>query len=125
MKNAAIFGCGSGGKRTFVHLRSKYRIVAFLDNDQGQHRSRVFGVPVRDPESYDYSQAEHVFIASMFFDQILMQLLALGVPSSKIEYVSDEILMRDLPNTVAHRLGFPDSLNVLRRAFYLPFRLLR
>lgn len=125
MENAAIFGCGAGGKRACSHLRSKYRVVTFLDNNQGAHGSRVFGVPVGDPESYDYSQVEHVFIASMYFDEILVQLLALGVPSSKIEYVSNEILMRDQPDTSNGGAGFLESFNVLRRAFYLPFRLLR
>ena len=123
MKSAAIFGCGAGGKRACLHLGSKYRIVTFLDNNEGEHGSRVFGVPVRDPESYDYGQVEHVFIASMYFDEILAQLLALGVPTSKIEYVSDEILMRD--QRPDRGPGFSISLNALRRAFYLPFRLLR
>jgi FlaA1/EpsC-like NDP-sugar epimerase len=125
MKKAAIFGCGLAGKRACLHFRTKYRIVAFLDNDPKKHGSRVLGVPVRSPEGYDYSQAAHVFIASMYLDEILVQLLALGVPSAKIEYVSDDILMRDPVNAPAGRIGFRDFLTALRRAFYLPLRLLR
>src|SRR5206468_2746297 len=45
MKNAAVFGCGSAGRRTYLHFRSKYRITTFLDNDKRQHGSRVLGVP--------------------------------------------------------------------------------
>ena len=125
MKNAAVFGCGGAGRRTYLHFRSKYRITTFLDNDKQRHGSRVLGVPVLDPEAFDYHQVEHVFIGSMYFDEILVQLLALRVPSAKIEFVSNEILMRDSPNVTVGGLRFPQSVNALRRAFYVPFRLLR
>ena len=125
MKNAAVFGCGGAGRRTYLHFRSKYRITTFLDNDKQRHGSRVLGVPVLDPETFDYRQVENVFIGSMYFDEILVQLLVLGVPSSKIEFVSNDILMRDSLNLTAGRLRFPRSVHALRRAFYVPFRLLR
>jgi hypothetical protein len=125
MKNAAIFGCGGAGRRAYLHFRSKYRIVAFLDNDARKHGSSVLGVPVHDPDVYDYSEVEHVFIGSMYFDEILVQLLAFAVPSSKIEFVSSEILMRDALETTAGGLLFPQAIHALRRAFYMPFRLLR
>ena len=117
MNRAAIFGCGTGGKRACMYLGSKYRVVTFLDNNRQAHGSRVCGIPVNDPGNFDYQQVEHVFIASMYFDAILVQLLTLGVPSSKIEEVSDQILMNDQPKRRA--------FGALRRAFYLPFRLLR
>jgi hypothetical protein len=125
MKNAAIFGCGAAGRRACLHFRSKYRIVAFLDNDIRKQGSRVLGVPVHDPDTYDYGEVERVFIGSMYFDEILVQLLAFGVPSSKIEFVSNEILMREPLDATAGGFRFPWSIQVLRRAFYVPFRLLR
>ena len=117
MRNAAIFGCGAAGKHAYSHLRTRYRIITFLDNRREQHGSRVFGVLVRDPEGYDYSEVDHVFIASMHFDEIVVQLLELGVPCSKIECVSDETLTRDAQRRPVSTL--------IRRALYLPFRLLR
>ena len=125
MKHVAIFGCGIGGRRACLHLRSKYKVAAFLDNNRKVHGSRLLGLPVCDPEIYDYNQVEHVFIASMYFDEILVQLLMLGVPSSKIECVSEGILMRESPNTLDGWFAFSGSFNLLRRAFYVPFRFLR
>jgi len=124
MKNVAIFGCGTAGKRAWMHLRSKYKIVTFLDNDKQKQGSKVGGVPVSDPETYDYGRLDHVFIASMYLDEILVQLLAQGVPSAKIEYVSHEILQKEPPQVLAATLG-SDSLGLLRKALYVPFRLLR
>ena len=125
MKNAAIFGCGAAGRQAYLYFRLKYRIVAFLDNDARKQGSRVLGVPVLDPATYDYQQVEHVFIGSMYLDEILVQLLAFAVPSSKIEFVSNEILMREPLDTAAGGLRFPRAIHALRRAFYVPFRLLR
>jgi FlaA1/EpsC-like NDP-sugar epimerase len=124
MKNVAIFGCGTAGRRAWTHLRSKYKIVTFLDNDKQKQGSKVGGIPVADPVTYDYSRLDHVFIASMYLDEILVQLLAQGVPSTKIEYVSLEILSRESPKVGAAALG-SDSFGLLRKALCVPFRLLR
>jgi FlaA1/EpsC-like NDP-sugar epimerase len=123
LRTIAIFGCGSAGRRACLHYKSKYSITAFLDNDRNKHGSVVDGVPVCDPEEFDYDSVEHVFIASMYLDQILVQLLALRVSSSKIDYVSDQILMQDGPQR--DRLGLLHFAHELQRALYVPFRLLR
>jgi FlaA1/EpsC-like NDP-sugar epimerase len=125
MKNIAIFGCGTAGKAAYLRLKSKCRVVAFLDNNKRKHGSRMFGLPVHNPESYDYSQIEHVFIASMYIDEILVQLLELHVPSSKIEYISDEVMMRSPSHHAGGMRRVSDFLNALRVLFYVPFRLLR
>src|SRR5438128_2710093 len=98
MKNIAIFGCGTAGRRAWSHLRSSYKVVAFLDNDHRRRGSKVYGVQVFDPETYDYVQVDHVFIASMYFDEMFTQLLSFDV-SSKIEYLGNDILMRDRLST--------------------------
>jgi hypothetical protein len=125
MKKTAIFGCGTAGRRAFLLLRSKYKVVTFLDNNKRQQGSRVLGVRVQDPETYDYRQVEHVFIGSMYCDEILVQLLALGVPSSKIEFVNNDILTRDPVYTTRGRSLFSLAMHSLLRAFYVPFRVLR
>jgi hypothetical protein len=123
MKTIAIFGCGAAGKRAWLHLRSRYKIAAFLDNDAAKQGCRIGGVRVFNPAGYDYDKVDHVFIASMFVDEILLQLLRLGVPSSKIEYVApDDAVKHMVRSGGAPGLG---PLHFLRRACYIPFRLLR
>ena len=124
MNSIAIFVCGSAGKRAWLQLKTKHRILTFLDNDSAKQGSRVCGVLVRDPEKYDYGKVEHVFIASMYLDEILVQLLRLGVHSSKIEYAGQETL-KCSSKTLARELGHSRALSMVRRAFYIPFRLLR
>jgi FlaA1/EpsC-like NDP-sugar epimerase len=123
MKKAAIFGCGSAGQWAWAQLRSKYRIVAFLDNDPAKHGSKVRGVEVCDPEVYNYDEIERVFIASIYLDEILVQLLQLGVASSKIDYVNLN-KVRPQQQTVFQTLGYSDSFRPLRRVLLVPFRLL-
>jgi len=125
MKDIAIFGCGIAGKRAWHPLKSRYRIITFLDNDAHKHGLRVFGIAVSDPKTYDYNRVDHVFIASMYLDEILVQLLELGVHSSKIEYVSTDMPYMDPPKTVAGTFCRSSTLSWLRRVFYIPFRLLR
>jgi FlaA1/EpsC-like NDP-sugar epimerase len=122
MTRVAIFGCGSAGQRTCLHYRAKCRIVAFLDNDRSKHGTRVLGVPVCDPEQFKFDDVDQILIASMYLDQILVQLLTLGAPSSKIEYVSDDVMMGDVSVPFT---GFPRLVSTLESALYLPFRLLR
>jgi FlaA1/EpsC-like NDP-sugar epimerase len=118
MEKIAIFGCGTAGRRALPELRLQYKVVNFLDNDARIHGSKVAGVRVSNPENYDYDAVERVFIASMYLDEILVQLLGLGVPSSKIQYVKQESLGR----AASRRWR---GLDAVQRALYVPFRLLR
>jgi FlaA1/EpsC-like NDP-sugar epimerase len=118
MKNVAIFGCGLAGQRAYKQLKSRYFVVTFLDNDSAKHDQRLFGIPISNPDTYDYSQVDVVFIASMYLDEILVQLLGLDVPSTKIDYVSDDTSGKAYAQE-------PFLLSAVRRASYLPFRLLR
>jgi len=116
-KSIAIFGCGAAGKGAWTQLKTKYQIAAFLDNDAAKQGSRLFGVRIANPETYDYRAVDHVFIASMYVDEILVQLLGIGVPAAKIEYVKTE----NLSSTFVP----PASFALLRSVCYMPFRLLR
>ena len=122
MTRAAIFGCSSAGQRTRLHYQATYKVLAFLDNDRSKHGTRVLGVRVCDPEQFNYNDVDPVLIASMYLDQILVQLLNLGVPASKIEYVSEDVMMRDVSTRFT---GFPRLVSSIESALYLPFRLLR
>lgn len=125
MNRIAIFGCSKAGRRSYVYLRNKYQIVVFLDNDRGKHGSRVLGVPVEGPVGFNFEQVDHVFIGSMYLDEIVVQLLALNVPSSKIEYVSVDVLCHEPPGGSDDGMRWARMLAGLRSLACLPFRLLR
>ena len=116
MKTIAIFGCGAAGKRAWTQLRHAYKVVSFLDNDADKQRSRAAGIPVADPAKYNYALVDHVFIASIYLDEILVQLLELGVPPEKIEYVGQEMLTKEFQSIDG---------SLFHKALYLPLRLLR
>jgi FkbM family methyltransferase len=87
-KRIVIFGTGSSGERAFASLQqlAAFAVVAFADNDPGKQSERRHERPV-------WSAAELitrgkdwdlVCIASQWHAEILHQLLALGVPGSRI-----------------------------------------
>ena len=58
----------------------------------------------------------------MYVDEILVQLLSLGVASSRIDYVGEEIRMKDTFELECFWPRLAPCFNLLRRAFYVPFR---
>jgi FlaA1/EpsC-like NDP-sugar epimerase len=125
MNKIAIFGCSKRGRLSYLHLRKQYQIVVFLDNDRSKHGSRVFGVPVKDPNSFNFEQVDHVYIGSMYIDEIIVQLLALNVPNAKIEYISSDALCHEPMGRPGGGMRWSRMLSGWRSLLYLPFRLLR
>jgi hypothetical protein len=89
---ALIFGAGKGGERAYDHLRSEWKIAAFVDNDPAKQGSSLCGRPVIVPAQIaDYGEVA-VFVASMYGDQIHAQLLAAGIPRLRIHHLDAQIL---------------------------------
>ena len=92
MKRLIIFGCGLGGERALQSIRSDETVVAFTDNDAKKHGSLFLNRPVIPPADLLDHEFDGILIASQYFFPILQQLLKLGVPSHKIEKLSQELL---------------------------------
>jgi putative sugar O-methyltransferase len=80
-----IFGTGSMAFGIEAACRSMdYEIVAFLDNDAARRTAPRGELPVLSPEDGIKLDYDHIFTASSFHDEMVTQLVALGVPSHRI-----------------------------------------
>ncbi|WP_100655829.1 nucleoside-diphosphate sugar epimerase/dehydratase [Alteromonas flava] len=73
-KKAYIFGAGMAGQRAFKNLQNDYHILGFIDNDKDKQGTALFGLPIIAPHKMTVTEAETIFIASEFFEQIQHQL---------------------------------------------------
>jgi CDP-glycerol glycerophosphotransferase (TagB/SpsB family) len=93
MKNIVLFGAGTGGHRAYKALKSKYRIVAFIDNDRKKHGQSIKGVTIQSPASLGTLEFDFIYIASMYFASIHAQLTQDHyISAKKIRIVEPNIL---------------------------------
>lgn len=145
MKNVILFGAGQAGQMYCRLLNpSKYKVLAFADNNTRMQGSKLLGLPVLSAaESISY-KPELYFVALNNLDaslEIKSQLVDLGVDAEKIlvadyrdhfdirlavtKLITDEIKNRHVPGAIAE-LGvfqgaFAAQLNTLfpEKSLYL------
>lgn len=82
-----IFGAGGGGLAAYELLSKRYEILGFLDNNSKLQGHRLRGVPIFSPLSFPMGREDSIHVASMYVSEILSQLIELGYPLEKIEFV--------------------------------------
>lgn len=106
MDEVVIFGASGGAVKVAQMLMNLgVEIIFFVDNDGSKHGKTIEGKPVASPEILRNSTNVYkIVIASVYHDEILHQLLDMGIPKDHIilkeEYVMDYINshMEDLIN---------------------------
>lgn len=89
---AILFGTGVGGKHGYQHLKGKYHIIGFADNDQRKQGSTFCGLPVHAPDEIPSLEFDRIVICSMYGDEILDQLtFQLSLPFEKIEILDSDV----------------------------------
>ncbi|OUW17179.1 MAG: hypothetical protein CBD18_05360 [Opitutales bacterium TMED158] len=88
-----VFGCGAGGLHAYNALQGRYRINGFLDNDEKKQGREFCGKPVYSPQAIPTIEYDRIVVASQYSDVICLQLVELGIPESKIELLSQQILL--------------------------------
>jgi hypothetical protein len=109
LPKAYIFGAGAVGQAILPFVKTRYQVIAFLDNDSNKRCSDFEGLPVYDPKliletNYD---TDAIIVASQAgLESIIKQLTAMGVSRSSIvtEFVD---------YTVKSRIFFLESLSYL------------
>nr|WP_321242405.1 glycosyltransferase [uncultured Tolumonas sp.] len=79
-----IFGTGGWFINNYSWLQSKYKIVAFLDNNSSRHYQSFCGVDILPPVDVKQLKYDFILIASMYVEEIRNQLLELNVLENKI-----------------------------------------
>ena len=88
-----IFGAGAGGRNALNWLRKQGKIVeGFIDNAKDKQGTLLDGVPVCPFDALFASPYHQVYIASVYRDSILMNLLLSGVSPIRIEGIDRNVL---------------------------------
>jgi hypothetical protein len=92
-----LFGAGSLGDRLIQrHSLQECSQVCLVDNDSSKWGTLINGCVVRRPEETELRSADFVLITSIYVSTIYKQLLAAGVPSSRIG-IPSKVLYSDTP----------------------------
>lgn len=83
-KKLILFGAGSSAKHYIRNHLAKVNIFCCLDNDNRLWGSYIEGVLVSDPKCILEYEFDEVMITTQWSSQVRIQLIELGVPSSKI-----------------------------------------
>ena len=91
MEKVIVFGCGSYYKKKKAQFCSKYKIIAFLDNNADQKRDYE-GIPIYPPSQIDLLPEFSICIMTSIFYcmDIFHQLLLLGVSMDRILFGANE-----------------------------------
>ena len=98
MLNIIIFGTGSSAEKLLPTIDdNKVRIIAFSDNDKTKHHTTFYQYNIIPPEKIVEQNFDYIIIASQFSDEIMSQLLKLGIDYKSIipmDYERHNWLMR-------------------------------
>lgn len=79
MEKVLFFGASLLGEIAFKHLKDRYNIVGFLDNDPKKKRSLLCGLSIKSLyDIKDYSDT-YIIITSMYDIEIAKQLIEFGI----------------------------------------------
>ncbi len=78
MEKAVLFGASKLGEIAYSNLKDKFDIVAFIDNDKKKQDTKFCGLDVFNPQILKDNNYM-VIISSMFFLEIMEQLINYGI----------------------------------------------
>jgi hypothetical protein len=86
-----LFGAGGSGRRMARRIAAQGadEVIAFLDNDRQKQGTFVDGVSVHSPLCLRELEYDKVFVASVFNDEIVEQLLEMGIDRTAIVAFDD------------------------------------
>lgn len=89
-KSYILFGASSAGKR-YVQREGRFDNLIFVDNDKNKDGTELYGYKVISPEKIKdyYMPGTQIIISSMYYFEILTQLIDMGIISSPYEVTLD------------------------------------
>jgi len=84
MENAVVFGIGKKFFELESIIRSEYKIVAIIDNDQNKNGVFYKGIEIISPNKMKEFDFEKILITSMYEVEIIQQLLKMGIEKNRI-----------------------------------------
>ena len=82
-----LFGASELGQMMLESFSSNKQVICFIDNDSKKHNTEFAGLSVKSPDDIRLLDYDYIVISSSFYDEILEQLLSMGIPEEKIASV--------------------------------------
>jgi hypothetical protein len=86
MEEIVLFGASKLGEIAFEHLKNKYNIIAFIDNDKNKWGKNINEIEVLNPECIKNNRSYKVIITSAYYLEIIDQLNKLGIEDIEIYF---------------------------------------
>lgn len=85
---AIIWGTASNGEKVFHKVSGRWEIAGFCDNDCNKWNQKFMGLTVYEPENIVKMVDCDVIIASLYFEEIIDQVLEMGIDEERIFYIN-------------------------------------
>lgn len=85
---AIIWGTASNGEKAFYKLSNLWEIIGFCDNDCNKWHQKFMGLDIFEPKDIVKLTDFDVIIASLWFEEIIDQLLEMGIEEERIFYIN-------------------------------------
>lgn len=82
--NTILFGASNLGKIAYTLLKNNYNIIYFCDNDSDKWGKSIEGIEIIPPSRLKGMNNVDIVIASMYHDDISVQLNSMGIDSFKV-----------------------------------------
>ena len=83
--NMVIFGASTLGKAAYEMYKVSHKIICFCDNDKNKWGKDINGVRIVSPDSLNMLNKDfEVLIASMYYEEIIQQLINIGIEKYKL-----------------------------------------
>ena len=86
LNKVILFGASICGKKYLNHLSTDEKVLCFVDNNIDKHGKYLMGLPIRSPEEISSLEYDQIVITSEYYNEILKQLVDMGIPFEKIVY---------------------------------------
>lgn len=119
-----IFGTGEAGQCAYRHIKSTSHVIGFIDNDVKKQGRTLYGKTIYSPERLKVRDYTRILIASMYYGEIMVQLVnSMKLPPEMINVSSwhhqDQpgFLKRFYPASLEYKTLISRNPNI-RRACY-------
>lgn len=88
MDRVILFGASRGGENFIKNNRTKFNILAVIDNDVKKQNSMLLDVPIISINELHFHDFDYIIVTSMFVHSIRDQLRKKGIKEEKIKFAS-------------------------------------
>lgn len=84
-----IFGTGNAGRAIYRTFKNDYKIIYFIENNKNLQNSKYDSIPIKYVNEIVNLNFDKVAVAGVWADEMINQLIDLGISKDKIWFIED------------------------------------